>query len=133
MNISIDDFAKLDIRTGTVVAVKRVVRSKKLLNLKVDFGPSSPDKSESSGQDHESVDQQEQESDREMRQILSGIAKFYTPQELIGKQFPFIVNLEPRQMMGIESQGMILATGAEDGSIALLSPNKKVSEGSKIK
>lgn len=95
--ITYDDFAKLDIRIGEVKEVKPVEKSEKLLELTVDFG-----------EDYGQVT------------ILSGIAKFYTPEELTGKKFPFIANLEPRKMMGKESNGMIMA--ADVAEKALLIP-----------
>lgn len=105
--ITIDVLKQLDIRIGKIVSAEAIEGSEKLLKLQVDF--------------------------REFqRQILSGIAKFYTPEDLIGKECPFIVNLEPRMMMGLESQGMLIATGAEDGAAVLLHPDKEVPEGAKI-
>lgn len=111
--ITIDVLKQIDIRIGKIISAEPIEGSEKLLKLQVDFGPSA-----SSGLN-------------EIRQILSGIAKFYTPEELIGKQCPFIINLEPRKMMGLESQGMLLATGV-DGSAVLLHPDKDVPEGAKI-
>lgn len=105
---TIDDLQKLDIRVGTFISVEAVEGSEKLYKEIVDFGP-----------------------DLGERQILSGIQKFFTPEELIGKQALFIVNLEPRQMMGLESQGMLLATDNENG-VVLLSPESKVPNGSAI-
>lgn len=104
--ITIDDLHKLDIRIGKIISAEPIEGSEKLLKLQVHFGEFE-------------------------RQILSGIAKFYTPEELIGKECPFIVNLAPRQMMGLESQGMLLATGTDDTAI-LLHPDKEVPEGSGI-
>ncbi len=106
--ISYDDFAKLDIRVGTVVAAEFVPDTDKLIKCAVDFGTFGT------------------------RTIVSGIAQWKKPEEIIGRQFPYIVNLEPRVIRGIESQGMILAVGAEDG-IALLNPDKVVTPGSRIR
>lgn len=106
MNVAIDDLKKLDIRIGKIVLAESIEGSEKLLKLQVDFGEFQ-------------------------RQILSGIAKFYAPVDLVGKKCPFIVNLEPRMMMGFESQGMLLAAGV-DGSAVLLHPDKEVPEGTKI-
>lgn len=92
---------------GTVLVAEPVEGSAKLLRLEVDFGD-------------------------EKRQILSGIAKWYQPQDLVGKQLPFIVNLEPRNMMGFESQGMLIATGNGDEAV-LLFPDKEVPVGSHIR
>lgn len=105
--ITIDDFLKLEIKIGTILSAEPVEGSEKLLKLEVDFGEFK-------------------------RQILAGIAKFYTPEQIIGKQCPFLVNLEPRNMMGLESQGMLLASGTEE-SIVILHPEKEVPNGSGIK
>ena len=102
-----DDFGKLDIRVGTVVAAEKMPKSDKLLKLTVDSG----------------LDQ---------RTILSGIAKFYKPEDMIGKQVTFIANLAPRKMMGTESQGMILMAEDKDGTLRLLQPNAQVKPGSKV-
>ncbi len=102
-----EDFKKLEIRIGKIVTAEKVEKADRLLKLEVDFGEFS-------------------------RQIVSGIAEFYKPEDLIGKECPFIVNLEPRIFMGVESQGMLMAAGTEEG-IALLHPDKEVSAGSLIK
>lgn len=106
MNITLDEFKKCEMRMGTVRIAEPVEGSEKLLRLEVDFGDYT-------------------------RQILSGIAKWYTPQDLIGKQLPFIVNLEPRKMMGLESQGMLIATSDDQGAILLL-PNREVTPGATL-
>ena len=106
MNITIEDFKKLDIRIGKILSAEAVEGSEKLLKLQVNFGEFQ-------------------------RQILSGIAKFYSPEELVGKECPFLVNLEPRSMMGLESQGMLVAADV-DGNAVLLHPDKEMPEGSKI-
>jgi len=94
--ISIDDFAKVEMRIGEILSAEPVEGSEKLLKLKVQFGS-------------------------EERQVLSGIAKYKKPEELVGKKFAFATNLEPRQMMGLESQAMILAVGGgEEGPFAIL-------------
>lgn len=87
--ITIEDFAKLDLRVGTVINCERKEKSEKLLRLTVDFGEEGT------------------------RNILSGIASWYTPEDIKGKQFIFVINLEPRMLMGEESQGMILAAEGE--------------------
>ncbi len=115
MNIAFEDFEKLRIRIGLIVGAEKVEGANKLLKLQVDFGD---DPSASSG--------------RLRRQIVSGIAEFYQPEQLIGKQFPFVVNLESRVIRGVESQGMILAVDVE-GKAVLLKPQKKVPSGSFIK
>lgn len=107
MNISFEDFKKCEMRIGTVLVAEPVEGSEKLLRLEVDFGEYK-------------------------RQILSGIAKYYKPENLVGKQLPFIVNLEPRNMMGLESQGMLIATGNGDEAV-LLFPDKEIPAGSHIR
>jgi methionine--tRNA ligase beta chain len=106
MNIAFDEFQKLRIRIGLIIEAEKIEGTDKLLKLKVDFGD-------------------------EKRQIVSGIAQFYVPEKLIGKQFPFVTNLEPRIIRGIESQGMILAVGVGEKAV-LLKPLKKVPPGSLI-
>jgi methionyl-tRNA synthetase len=102
-----DDFSKLDIRIGKVLAAERMPKSDKLLKLTVDSG-------------------------LDKRTILSGIAKHYSPEEMIGKQVTFIANLAPRKMMGLESQGMILMAEDKEGKLRLIQPNEEVSPGSKV-
>jgi methionyl-tRNA synthetase len=89
--ISIDDFVKIDLRVAQIVVAERIPKADKLLRLEVDLG-------------------------YERRQILSGIAEFYTPEELIGKRIAIIANLAPRKMRGLESHGMLLAASGEDHS-----------------
>lgn len=105
--VTIDDFSKLDIRVGKVLAAEKMDKSDKLLKLTVDTG----------------VDQ---------RTVLSGIAKHYSPEEMVGKQVTLIANLAPRKMMGIESQGMILMAEDADGKLRLLQPNEVVNPGSTV-
>ncbi len=105
---SIDDFLKLDIRVGTITNVETVEGSDKLYKETVDFG-----------------------EDLGIRQILSGIRKSFTAEDLIGKQSLFIVNLETRVIMGHESQGMILATDNPEG-IVLITPTTHTPNGAKI-
>lgn len=107
--ISIDDFAKIDIRIGTVVATERVPETDKLIKCTIDFG---------------SVD----EGGLGTRTIVSGIAHYRSAEELVGKQLPYVVNLEPRVIKGIESQGMLFAIGEGD-NFALLQPDKHVAPG----
>lgn len=113
--INIDDFLKLDIRIGTITEAEKIPEADKLLKLKVDLG----DPSTGSGLGS--------------RQIMAGIAESYpNPEELLGKQIPIIVNLEPRMLRGYESQGMMVATGDDNGT-ALLHPSKEVPNGSKLR
>ena len=106
--VSFDDFEKLDIRVGHVKDCQKVKKSKKLLQFTIDDG---------SGTD---------------RTILSGIAAYYEPQDLIGKDVLFIANFPPRKMMGIESQGMILSAVNSDGSLAVTTTLDKVKPGSQV-
>ncbi len=105
--ISYDDFAKLDMRIGTIVAAEAVPKSKKLLKLTIDTG----------------IDQ---------RTVLSGIAQHFSPDELPGKQVTVLVNLAPRKMMGMVSQGMVLMVEDADGSLRMLVPEQPVQNGSTI-
>ena len=105
--INFDDFMKMDMRVGTILEAEKVPKSSKLLKFKVDTG----------------LDQ---------RTILSGIAKFFKPEEMIGKQVTVLVNLAPRKIMGIESQGMILMAENEDGSLKLLQPHEVADNGATI-
>lgn len=106
--ITIDDFAKVEFKVGKVMNAEPVEGSEKLLKLTVDLGEDQP------------------------RQILSGIAKWYQPDDLINNSFIFIANLEPRMMMGLESQGMILAAEGDDLPVPLV-PLSEVAPGSKIR
>lgn len=105
--VTIDDFSKLDIRIGTVVAAEKMEKSDKLLKLTINSGIDT-------------------------RTILSGIAKHYSAEEMVGKQVTFIANLAPRKMMGLESQGMILSAEDADGKLKLLQPDRGVQPGSTI-
>lgn len=106
-NIEYDDFAKMDIRVGTILAVEKVAKTKKLLKLTIDTG----------------IDQ---------RTIVSGIAEYYSPEEIIGKQVSVLVNLAPKALKGIESQGMILMAENLDGSLSFISPEKPIRNGGTI-
>ena len=99
MLISIDDFKNVHLRTGNILEAERVPKSDKLVKMKVDIGT-------------------------EVRQILAGIGKFYTPEELVGKTVTVVVNLKPAKLMGHESQGMLLAANMPDGSLSLVTPEK---------
>ena len=107
-NIEFDDFAKMDVRAGTVIECEKVAKTKKLLKLKIDTG----------------IDQ---------RTVVSGIAEYYQPEELIGKQVSILVNLAPKKLRGIESQGMILCAENADGTLSIVSPDKAVKNGSEIR
>lgn len=109
-HISYEDFAKLDIRVGTVRSAERVPETDKLIKCAIDFG-------EEMGE----------------RTIVSGIALFRNPEELVGKQLPYIVNLAPRMLKGIESQGMLLAASPGGDGLALLLPDAPVPNGTRLK
>lgn len=102
--IQFEDFLKVSIKVGKVLSVEKVEGSPKLLKLSVTFGEETP------------------------RQVLSGIAKSVTPEDIVGKSFAFVTNLAPRMILGMESQAMILAASDEQG-LSLFSPTKDVKEG----
>jgi len=107
-NCSYDDFSKMDIRVGTIIEAEKVAKTKKLLKLKIDTG----------------IDQ---------RTVVSGIAEYYTPEQVIGQQVCILVNLEPRELKGIMSQGMILMAEDADGALKFVSPVNVVKNGSEVK
>jgi len=107
-DIQYDDFMKMDIRIGTIIEAEKVPKTKKLLKLKVDTG----------------IDQ---------RTVVSGIAEFYDPEKIIGQQVSVLVNLAPKKLKGIESNGMILMTENSDGRLCFVSPTDKFPPGSEIK
>ena len=107
-SIVYDDFMKLDIRVGKVLEAERVPKTDKLLKLTVDTG-------------------------LDKRTVVSGIAEFYKPEDLVGKNFCFIMNLEPRKLRGIESQGMILSAEDRDGKLSLITPDRLFETGSEIR
>lgn len=105
--ISFDDFQKIELKIGKIVSAEKVEKSEKLLKLEVDFG-------------------------EERWQVVSGIAKQYSPEQVLNKSFVFITNLEPRQILGLESAAMILAADLE-GQAVLLQPEKDIPSGTKIR
>ena len=105
---TIDDFSKIEIKVGAVLAVSVVEGADKLYILSVDCGEDTP------------------------RQILSGIREFVSAEELLGKQFPFVTNLAPRMLRGYESQGMILA-GSDANGLALFNPSKPLINGTRLR
>ncbi len=107
-SVEFDDFGKMDIRVGTILEAEKVAKTKKLLKLKIDTG----------------IDK---------RTVVSGIAEYYNPEHLIGKQVSILVNLEPKKLRGIESQGMILCAENADGSLSIVSPDQNVKNGSEVK
>lgn len=107
-NISFDDFSKMDIRVGTILEAEKLPKTKKLLRLKIDTG----------------IDQ---------RTVVSGIAEHFNPEVIIGRQVTMLVNLEPRNIKGIESQGMILMAEDADGKLVFVGPDKKIGNGSEVR
>lgn len=106
-SVTFEEFKRVEIRIGKILSVEKVEKADKLLKLEVDFG-----------------------SEVGKRQIVSGIAEFFKPDELKGKKLPFIVNLEPRKFKGVESQGMLMAVAGEKP--ILLLPSEDVDAGSEI-
>lgn len=107
-NVSFEDFEKMDIRVGHIINCEKVKKSKKLLQFTIDDGSGTP------------------------RTILSGIAAYYEPEQLIGKDVLFIANFPPRKMMGIESQGMILSAVNFDGTLSVTTTLGEVKPGSQV-
>lgn len=103
-----EEFLKIELRVGLVKSAEDVSGSEKLLKLIVDFGD-------------------------EERQVIAGIKKFYSPDDLVGKEFIFVTNIQKRKIMGLESQAMLLAAEDEDGNMVALRPEKDIAAGSKIK
>lgn len=111
--LTIEEFSKLEARIGVVLSAEAVEGSEKLIRFMLDFGEDKP------------------------RQILSGIKKWYEPETLVGKKMLFVVNLAPRQMMGLESQGMLMAVDGVDGEPVFLIPDqsfgKEVHAGARVR
>ncbi len=105
--ISYEDFSKMDIRVGTILAAERVPKTDKLLKLTIDTG-------------------------LDRRTVVSGIAACYEPEKITGRQVCILVNLAPRQLRGIESQGMILMAEDADGSLKFIGPAESVKPGSGV-
>ena len=103
MMITYNDFKKLDIRIGKIISAEKVPKADKLIKMEIDFG-------------------------KEKRQIVAGIAESYEPDYLLGKEIPVIVNLEPRTIRGVESQGMIMIANTDE-KMVLLNPEREVSPG----
>ena len=102
-----DDFQKMDVRVSTILAAEKIAKTKKLLKLTVDTG----------------IDK---------RTIVSGIAEHFTPEELVGRQVLVLVNLAPREMKGVLSQGMILMAEDASGKLELLAPEHKTNNGAMV-
>ena len=97
--ITFDDFSKLDMRVGTIIEAEKMAKTKKLLVLKVDTG-------------------------LDVRTIVSGIAESFTPEEIIGKKVTVLVNLAPRALRGVDSEGMILMTENDNGKLVFVNPDE---------
>jgi methionyl-tRNA synthetase len=109
-DVTIDDFAKIELRAAKVLTAERVPKADKLLKLTLDVGAGEP------------------------RTVVSGIAPAYTPEAMVGKTIIYFSNLAPRKIRGVVSHGMILAADAgEDGGIAIVSPDKDVAPGSRVR
>lgn len=108
MEVSFEDFKKMDIRVGRVIGVEEPEDSKTMLKLTVDFG-------------------------NEQRVAMAGLKNYYKPEDFLDKNFVFVVNLERKKFLGIESECMILAADDENGNVVLLKPEKDIELGSKIK
>jgi methionyl-tRNA synthetase len=108
--ITIDDFTKVEMHIGKILSAERVPETDKLLKLEVDFGEAAP------------------------RQVISGIAEYFEdPGELVGVSCPFVTNLEPRTIRGLESQAMIVAAHTSDGTFSVLTPtNSDITPGTKL-
>lgn len=136
INMNIEEFKKVELKVGTIISAERVEGSEKLLKLGVDLGEKDEsDKSDVSDEsDKSDVSDESDKSDApsrsKYRQVLAGIAKDYAPEQLIGRQAMFVANLEPRKLMGLESQGMILATDDAEGRVVLFRPDGPVPPGS---
>ena len=107
MEISFEEFQKLDMRIGKIVEAKHVSGSRNLIKMIVDFGS-------------------------EKRQAVAGLLQWYKPEALVGKKYAFLLNLKRRKFMGIESQCMILAAEDNQGNVVILQPEQDVKEGSWI-
>jgi methionine--tRNA ligase beta chain len=107
MEISFEEFQKLDMRVGKISEANQIPGSRNLIRMIVDFGT-------------------------EKRQAIAGLLQWYKPEDLVGKKRVFILNLQHRKMMGVESQCMILAAEDNRGNVVVIQPEKEIAEGSKI-
>jgi methionyl-tRNA synthetase len=129
--VSYDEFKKMDMRVGTIREVTPVPDTDKLLKCMIDFGETE----EVAGEDVEDLGGEVEKIIKpKLRQIVSGIREFYPEYEkLVGKQVLYIVNLEPRMIKGIESQGMLMAVDGKDGTPVFMTPEVEVNPGTKIR
>jgi methionine--tRNA ligase beta chain len=107
MEISFEEFQKLDLRIGKILEANQVSGSRNLIRMLVDFGT-------------------------EKRQAVAGLLQWYKPQDLVGKKCAFILNLQRRKLMGVESQCMVFAAEDDKGNVVVLQPEKDIAEGSRI-
>lgn len=107
VEISFDEFMKLDMRVGRVLEAKQIAGSRNLVQMIVDFGT-------------------------EKRQSVAGLLQWYKPEELVGNKYVFILNLQRKKFMGVESQCMVFAAEDDKGNVVLIKPEKDVEVGSKI-
>lgn len=108
MEITFEEFQKLDLRIGKIIEANQIPGSRNLMKIMVDFGT-------------------------DQMQAVAGLCKWYRPEELVGKKCVFLLNLMKRVMMGVESQCMILAAEDNAGNVVVLQPEKDIAEGSKIR
>jgi len=107
LEISFDEFQKLDLRVGKITEAKQIPSSRSLIRMIVDFGS-------------------------EKRQAVAGLLQWYKPEDLVGKKCAFILNLQRRKMMGVESQCMIFAAEDDKGNVVVLQPEKDIAQGARI-
>lgn len=107
MEMSFEEFQKLDFRVGKILEANQIPGSRTLIRMIIDFGT-------------------------EKRQAVAGLLQWYKPESLVGRKCAFILNLQRRKMMGVESQCMILAAEDDKGNVVILQPEKEIVEGSKI-
>ncbi len=105
--ITIEDFARVELKVGKVFEANRVEGSNKLIAMKVDTG--------------------------EERQIVAGIGKAYSPEELVGKSIIVVTNLQPAKLMGVESNGMLLAASDGEGNLSVIAPERQMKQGSRVR
>lgn len=123
--ISYDDFAKVEIKAGTILSAEKIPETDKLLKLSVDFGETEEVKN---------IEEGKTTLVSKPRQIVSGISMYFPdPKVLIGKTCMFVTNLEPRMIKGHESNGMLFAISTDDGKFSLLEPNSTIPAGTKAK
>ena len=138
--ITYDEFAKMELRVGIVLEAEEVEGSEKLIKLKVDLGPKSvilanEVRPESDVRPEDSALRDSGVADapqNDIRQILTGVKQWYSPADFVGKQVIVVANLAPRMMMGLESQGMMLAANSENGPV-LLTVQRPVAPGATIR